>query len=238
MQDYAKTFSEVYNLLIFADPEIWSVILLSLQVTISAVAISAVVGLPLGAWLAMGRFRGHRALIVGLNAMMGFPPVVIGLLVYMMLSNAGPLGVLGLLYTPTAMVIAQVILVIPIIASLTHQTCRDLLAEYREQFASLGVVGFDRLQTLLFEARHSLMTAILAGFGRAIAEVGAVMIVGGNINHLTRVMTTTIALETSKGNLEIALALGIVLLVISLLVNILLAYVGTFGAKFSRGHHV
>ena len=238
MQDYAKTFSEVYNLLIFADPEIWSVILLSLQVTISAVAISAVVGLPLGAWLATGRFRGHRALIVGLNAMMGFPPVVIGLLVYMMLSNAGPLGVLGLLYTPTAMVIAQVILVIPIIASLTHQTCRDLLAEYREQFASLGVVGFDRLQTLLFEARHSLMTAILAGFGRAIAEVGAVMIVGGNINHLTRVMTTTIALETSKGNLEIALALGIILLVISLLVNILLAYVGTFGAKFSRGHHV
>lgn len=238
MQDFAGSIIRVMELLIFADPEIWSVILLSLQVTISAVLISALIGLPLGAWLAMSRFWGHRGVVVSLNAMMGLPPVVVGLLVYMMLSNAGPLGILHLLYTPTAMVIAQVVLVIPIIASLTYQTCRDLLAEYREQFSSFNIRGIDRLQVILYEARHSLLTAILAGFGRAIAEVGAVMIVGGNINHLTRVMTTTIALETSKGNLEIALTLGVVLLLISLLVNILLAYAGTFGAKYSRGQHV
>ena len=182
-------------------------------------ALAALVGMPLGAALALFRFPGRGALVVVLNACMGLPPVVVGLFVYLMLSRAGPLGELGLLFTPTAMVIAQAILVTPIIAALTRQTVEDLYAEYREQLRSLGVGPLRAIPTLLWDGRFSLLTAVLAGFGRAAAEVGAVIIVGGNINHVTRVMTTTIALETSKGYLGLALGLGFVLLLIVVAVN-------------------
>ncbi len=192
---------------------------LSLKVSLLAVACSAVVGLTLGALLAVTRFPGRKLLIVASNALLGLPPVVVGLLVYLMLSRTGPLGSWGLLFTPSAMVIAQIILVTPIICALSRQTLEDLWAEYAEQLRSLGANAGQALRTLLWEGRYSLLTAILAGFGRAIAEVGAVLIVGGNIAHVTRVMTTTIALETSRGNLALALALGLILILIALLVN-------------------
>jgi tungstate transport system permease protein len=183
------------------------------------VALACIIGMPLGALLAVVRFPGRGALIVLVNALMGLPPVVVGLLVYLMVSNAGPLGALQLLYTPSAMVIAQTILVTPIVAALSRQVVEDLAAEYADQLRSLGVGRLEAVGTLLWDGRYSLMTAALAGFGRAIAEVGAVIIVGGNINHVTRVMTTTIALETSKGNLALALALGLILLGLAVLVN-------------------
>lgn len=191
----------------------------SLEVSLLAVAVAAVIGLTLGALLAVTRFRGRKLLIVATNALMGLPPVVVGLLVYLLLSRSGPLGAWGLLFTPTAMVIAQVILVTPIICALSRQTLEDLWSEYAEQLRSLGVDAWQALRTLLWEGRYSLLTAILAGFGRAIGEVGAVLIVGGNIAHVTRVMTTTITLETSRGNLALALALGLILVVIAMLVN-------------------
>jgi tungstate transport system permease protein len=183
------------------------------------VLISCALGLPLGAVVAIGRFRGRHALIVLLNALMGLPPVVVGLLVYLMLSNAGPLGWLQLLYTPTAMIIAQTILITPIVAALSREVLEQLHDEYDEQFRSLCLAPHAAVAALLWDARYSLLTVALAGFGRAVAEVGAVIIVGGNIAHLTRVMTTAIALETSKGDLALALALGIVLITIALSVN-------------------
>ncbi|MDJ0993348.1 MAG: ABC transporter permease [Dinoroseobacter sp.] len=192
---------------------------LSLRVTTTAVLLACIIGLPLGAIVGAFRFPGRTVITVFLNALMGLPPVVVGLCVYLMLSASGPFGVLGLLYTPTAMIIAQTILVTPIIAALTRQVVEDLQGEYAEQFASLGVGPLNRVTALLWDARFSLLTVMLAGFGRAVAEVGAVMIVGGNINHVTRVMTTTIALETSKGNLQLALALGVVLLLLAVILN-------------------
>ncbi len=215
------------RLIISGDAELWSIVLLSLRVSLTAVIIAAVIGMPTGAALAVGRFSGRRAAIVLINALMGLPPVVVGLLVYLLLSNSGPLGVLQLLYTPTAMIIAQVVLVTPIIAALTRQVVEDLDCEYAEQLRSMGVSRIASVPTLLWDGRLSLVTALLAGFGRAIAEVGAVIIVGGNINHVTRVMTTTIALETSKGNLALALALGTILIVIAILVNAALGILGT-----------
>ncbi|MEP4032004.1 ABC transporter permease [Roseibium polysiphoniae] len=219
MQDFAQSFYLAGQLLISGDPELGEVVALSLRVTASALAISALIGLPLGALLAVARFPGRTALTVLANALMGLPPVVVGLMVYMLLSNAGPLGVLQLLYTPTAMIIAQSILITPIIIALTRQVIADLNAEYAETFRSLVVPGHTAIIALLWDARFSILTVLLAGFGRAIAEVGAVMIVGGNINHVTRVMTTAIALETSRGELALALALGMVLLLIALSVN-------------------
>lgn len=213
--------SEALGLILTWDRDLSEIVMLSLRVTLTAVVISCLVGLPLGAVVGAFRFPGRGVLTVLLNALMGLPPVVVGLVVYLMLSASGPLGVLQLLYTPTAMIIAQTILVTPIIAALTKQVVEDLHAEYREQFASLGVGAFDRITALLWDARYSLLTVALAGFGRAVAEVGAVLIVGGNINHVTRVMTTTIALETSKGNLELALALGLLLLAMAVIVNAL-----------------
>lgn len=213
--------SEALRLILTWDRDLSEIVMLSLRVTLTAVVISCLIGLPLGAVVGAFRFPGRGVLTVLLNALMGLPPVVVGLVVYLMLSASGPLGVLQLLYTPTAMIIAQTILVTPIIAALTKQVVEDLHAEYREQFASLGVGAFDRITALLWDARYSLLTVALAGFGRAVAEVGAVLIVGGNINHVTRVMTTTIALETSKGNLELALALGLLLLAIAVIVNAL-----------------
>lgn len=219
MQDFAAAFLEAFWLIASADSDLLEVIGLSLQVSASAVLVSCVLGLPIGAALAISRFPGRQTVIIGVNALMGLPPVVVGLLVYLMLSNAGPFGWLELLYSPTAMIIAQTILVAPIIAALTRQVIEDLHAEYHEQFRSLSVPPQTAVAALLWDARHSLVTVLLAGFGRAIAEVGAVIVVGGNIDHLTRVMTTAIALETSKGDLALALALGLILIVLALIVN-------------------
>jgi tungstate transport system permease protein len=219
MQGFWEALATAFQLLASFDAELAEIVWLSLAVSGSAVLMAALIGLPLGAATAVMRFPGRRALAVLLNAMMGLPPVVVGLIVYTLLSRAGPLGVFGLLFTPTAMIIAQTILITPIIAALTRQVVEDLWAEYEEQLRSLGATPGRAVWTLLRDGRFSLMTAVLAGFGRATAEVGAVMIVGGNIDHVTRVMTTTIALETSKGNLAMALGLGIVLLALSLIVN-------------------
>ena len=208
-------------LVLTGDADLLEIIGLSLRVTLSAVAIACLIGFPLGALAGAFQFPGRGALSVVLNALMGLPPVVVGLMVYLMLSASGPLGPLALLYTPTAMIIAQTIIVTPIVAALTRQVVEDLHREYEEQFSSLGLGPGARISALLWDARFSLLTVALAGFGRAVAEVGAVIIVGGNIDHVTRVMTTAIALETSKGNLELALALGIVLLALAVAVNAL-----------------
>jgi len=201
------------------DRELWHIVALSLEVSLSAVLIATALGLPLGALLAVKRFAGRRTVIVLLNALMGLPPVVVGLLIYLLLSRAGPLGELGLLFTPGAMVIAQSVLVLPIIAALARQTLEDAWREYEEQLRSLGARELEAAFTLIWDARFSLVTAVLAGLGRAAAEVGAVMIVGGNIDGVTRVMTTAIALETSKGDLPLALGLGVVLIALVLAVN-------------------
>ena len=219
MHGFWGILGEAMGLILAWDPDLIEIIGLSLQVTLTAVAIACVIGLPLGAMVGAFSFPGRTAVTVVLNALMGLPPVVVGLIVYLMLSAAGPLGPLGLLYTPTAMIIAQTILVTPIVAALTRQIVEDLHREYAEQFSSLQVGPFDRVVALLWDARYSLLTVALAGFGRAVSEVGAVLIVGGNINHVTRMMTTTIALETSKGNLQLALALGVVLLAMAVMVN-------------------
>lgn len=212
-------FMIALELIIERDPVLTGIVALSLQVSLSAVLIAALLGLPFGAALAMFRFPGRGLLVTLLNALMGLPPVVAGLMVYLLLSRAGPLGSWGLLFTPTAMVIAQTLLVFPIIAALSRQVVEDLWEEYREQLQSLGCSRLRAIPTLLWDARISLVTGVLAGFGRASAEVGAVLIVGGNIDGVTRVMTTAIALETSKGNLPLALGLGMVLLLLVALVN-------------------
>jgi tungstate transport system permease protein len=214
-----EAFGLAVGLMLSGDPDLLEIVLLSLQVSLTATLVACAIGLPLGALVAIARFRGRGAVLVVMNALMGLPPVVVGLIVYLHLSRSGPLGFLGLLYTPTAMIVAQVILIAPIVAALSRQVLEDLHAEYAEQFRSLCLTRVQIVQALLWDARYSLLTVALAGFGRAVAEVGAVMIVGGNIDHLTRVMTTAIALETSKGDLALALALGIILLVIALGVN-------------------
>jgi len=221
MDGFGGIMGQAVGLILSADAGLVEIVALSLRVTLTAVFIACLIGLPLGAAVGAFRFPGRTAVAVVLNALMGLPPVVVGLMVYLMLSASGPLGPLRLLYTPAAMIIAQTILVAPIVAALTRQVVEDLDREYAEQFASLGVGPLDRVGALLWDARYSLLTVALAGFGRAVAEVGAVIIVGGNINHVTRVMTTTIALETSKGNLELALALGVVLMTLALVVNAL-----------------
>ena len=219
MQNYAESFSIAAGLVFGLDPDLLEIVALSLQVSLTAIAVSCLIGLPLGALVAIARFPGRGALLVVLNAMMGLPPVVVGLIVYLQLSRSGPFGFLGLLYSPTAMIIAQTILITPIIAALSRQVLEDLHGEYAEQFRSLCLPGRRVISALIWDARYSLLTVALAGFGRAVAEVGAVMIVGGNIDHLTRVMTTAIALETSRGDLPLALALGVILLCLSLGVN-------------------
>ena len=208
-----------WQLVVSGDPALYAIVRLSLMVSLLAVGLGALIGLPLGGLIALVRFPGRGALIVVINAMMGLPPVVVGLLVFMLLSRAGPLGSFGLLFTPTAMVIAQAVLIAPIIAALTRQIVEDLWLEYRDELQAMGVPPLQRLATLLYDARIGLVTALLAGFGRAAAEVGAVMIVGGNIANHTRTMTTAIALETSKGDLPLAMGLGMVLIVIVLAVN-------------------
>lgn len=219
MLDFNNAFTTAIGLIVNLDQNLAEIVFLSLQVSLAAVLAASIIGLPMGAALAVFRFPGRTTLVVLLNALMGLPPVVVGLVVYLMLSRSGPLGTLGLLFTPIAMIIAQTILITPIIAALTRQSTAVLWSEYSEQFKSFGTGPIDTVITLLWDNRYSLVTTILAGFGRASAEVGAVMIVGGNIDHVTRVMTTTIALETSKGDLALALGLGIILIVLALSVN-------------------
>jgi tungstate transport system permease protein len=209
------------ELIVSGDARLFSIVALSLFVTLSATFLAAVIGMPLGALIALTRFPGRSALIVILNGCMGLPPVVVGLCVFLLLSRSGPLGDLGILFTPQAMIFAQAILIGPIIAALTRQVIEDLWAEYLDELTAMGLNRSSRVATLLWDARFSLMTILLAGFGRAAAEVGAVMIVGGNIDGFTRVMTTTIALETSKGNLPLAIGLGVVLISVILAINAL-----------------
>jgi tungstate transport system permease protein len=220
MTDIGAALGAAFSMIVNLDRDLAEIVGLSLRVSLSAVFMAAVIGMPLGAALALFRFPGRAAVVVLLNALMGLPPVVVGLIVYLLLSRAGPFGVMGLLFTPTAMIIAQVILVVPIIAALTRQVAEDLWTEYAEQLRSLGAGPGRALMALLWDGRFILMTALLAGFGRASAEVGGVMIVGGNIDHVTRVMTTAIALEVSKGNLALALGLGIVLIVLSTAISL------------------
>jgi tungstate transport system permease protein len=220
------------QLVLTGDPALLAIVQLSLLVSLTAVLLAAVLGIPLGAMLALTRFPGREAAIVALNAMMGLPPVVVGLAVYLALSHSGPLGGWGLLFTPQAMVIAQTILVAPIIAALTRQTIEDLWADYRDELAAMNVGPLGRIATLIWDARFSLLTALLAGFGRAAAEVGAIIIVGGNIDGFTRTMTTAIALETSKGDLPLAIGLGLVLISIVVAINAL-----AWGARRAGERH-
>ena len=219
MGDIGSAFAEAARLIVAADRTLYGIVLLSLEVSLTAVAAATAIGLPLGAALAIRRFPGRQVLLVTLNALMGFPPVVVGLLVYLLLSRAGPLGELGLLFTPPAMVVAQAILVLPIIAGLSRQVLEDAWHEYEEQLRSLGATAKAAAATLVWDTRYSLVTVILAGFGRAAAEVGAVMIVGGNIDGVTRMMTTAISLETSKGDLPLALGLGLILIAVVFVIN-------------------
>jgi tungstate transport system permease protein len=219
MNEILAAVGEAGRMITRFDAAVVDIVLLSLRVSLTAVLFASLIGLPLGAAIAVGRFPGRRALIVVLNALMGLPPVVVGLFVYLMLSRAGPLGELGILFTPAAMIIAQTILIAPIVAALSRQVIEDAWQEYREQLLSLGAGPVDAALTLLWDTRFSLVTLVLAGFGRAAAEVGAVIIVGGNIDGVTRVMTTAIALETSKGDLPLALGLGVILLSLVLALN-------------------
>ncbi len=220
MQDFAGAFGLAFGLIASGDPDLFEIVGLSMRVSLTALVLSCLIGFPIGALLVVRKFFGRGIVIALVNSMMGFPPVVIGLLVYLALSRAGPMGWLGLLYSPAAMIIAQTLLIAPIVAALSRQVLEALQAEYDEQFRSLGVSRGSAMLALIVDGRYGLVTVALAGFGRAVAEVGAVIIVGGNIEHLTRVMTTAIALETSKGDLGMALALGIILMSIAVSVNL------------------
>ncbi len=235
MDESGSVFRLALDLIFSADPDLAEIVWLSLRVSLTAVAISCAIGFPLGAAVGSLRFPGRGGVVLLLNALMGLPPVVVGLAVYLMLSNTGPLGPLRLLYTPSAMIIAQTILVTPIVAALTRQVLEDLHGEYDESLRSLGVGGMATMATLIWEGRYSLLTVALAGFGRAIAEVGAVIIVGGNINHVTRVMTTAIALETSKGDLSLAFALGLLLVTLALGVNFCVMALRRVGGAAASG---
>jgi len=220
MNEIFQGMREAGWLIVTFDPDLMEIIFLSLKVTLSAVIIASAIGLPMGAWLAVNRFRHRRTAIAILNALMGLPPVVVGLFVYMLLSRAGPFGAMGLLFTPSAMIIAQVLIITPLIASISHQTIRDLWAEYHDLLISLNATRGQRIASLLWDGRRALLTAMLAGFGRAVGEVGAIMIVGGNIEHATRVLTTAIALETGRGDFAFAMGLGMVLIGLAVVVNL------------------
>ena len=226
MDNFSLAVKTAFDLLVSLDADLVEIVLLSLRVSLSAVLIATAIALPFGAAVALLRFPGRRVIVVLLNAAMGLPPVIVGLVVYLLLSRAGPLGSAGLLFTPTAMIVAQTILVLPIIAALARQTIADLHEEYDEQLRSLGAGPLQMIRTLLWDGRFRLTTVVLAGFGRAVAEVGAVLIVGGNILHSTRVMTTTIALETNKGNLALALGLGLILIMITASINAAVMLIG------------
>ncbi|MDA8870065.1 ABC transporter permease [Rhizobiaceae bacterium] len=220
MNELGEGLWAAWRLIASFDADLMGIVARSLQVSLTATLVASLIGLPLGAMLAVSRFRFRRATVAVLNALMGLPPVVVGLMVYVLLSRAGPFGVFGLLFTPTAMIIAQVVIITPIIASIAHQAIRDLWAEYHDLLVSLDTTKRQRVATLLWDGRRALLTAALAGFGRAIGEVGAIMIVGGNIDHLTRVLTTAIALETGRGDFALALGLGFVLIALAVGVSL------------------
>jgi tungstate transport system permease protein len=234
MGEFYAALLTAIELIVNLDADLAEIVLLSLQVSLTAVGFAALIGLPMGAAIALQRFPGRGLVVVMLNAFMGLPPVVVGLVVYLLLSRSGPLGPMGLLFTPAAMIIAQCLLVMPIIAALTRQTIADLSDEYDEQLRAMGAGDLRKMRTLLWDARFSLLTVLLAGFGRASAEVGAVLIVGGNIDHVTRVMTTTIALETSRGNLALALALGLILIALSVSINVAAMSVRDVAYRYHR----
>lgn len=219
MNEIFAGLQEAFRLIFTFDSNLIEITLRSLQVSVTALLIASALALPLGTWLAIRRFRYRRFAIVVLNALMGLPPVVVGLMVYLLFSRSGPFGVMGLLFTPTAMIVAQVIIITPLIASITHQAMRELWSEYHDLLISLNTTNLQRITALIWDGRRTLMTASLAGFGRGIGEVGAIMIVGGNIDHVTRVLTTAIALETGRGDFALALGLGFVLIALTLLVN-------------------
>lgn len=231
MHEILGSFGLALRLATSGDPELWGIVVLSLEVSIASAVIACVVGLPLGALVAVKDFIGRQVVVVAMNALFGLPSVVVGLVFYLLLSRAGPLGSLGILFTPKAIVIAQAFLVLPIVAALARQFVEDAWREYREQLTSLGVSDLRAVPTLLWDLRYSLLTVVLAGFGRAASEVGAVMIVGGNVDGVTRVMTTAIALETSKGDLPLALALGVILLGLVLALNAAAYAVREWSAK-------
>lgn len=233
-----ETLSAAWSLVSSFDPALWSIIFLSLKVSLTAVVIAVLIGAPVGAVLGIWSFPGRKVLIVISNAMMALPPVVVGLGVYLLLSRAGPLGSLGILFTPSAMIVAQSILILPIIVALSRDAISPILREYEPLMISLDVSSTQKVKTLLWDARFGILTAIFAGFGRAIAEVGAVIIVGGNINGVTRVMTTAIALETSKGKLELALALGLILITIAIIINAVVYMIGQLGRRYEGGLNV
>ena len=226
MSDLLSGMSQAFWMLLTLDADLVEITLRSLRVTLTALMIASVIALPLGALLAVRRFRARRFTIAMLNALMGLPPVVVGLVVYVFLSRSGPFGVMGLLFTPTAMVIAQVIIIVPLIASIAHQALRELWSDYHDLLISLNTTQFQRVQALIWDGRRALLTAALAGFGRAIGEVGAIMVVGGNIDHHTRVLTTAIALETGKGDFALALGLGFVLIFMAIAVNFAIHVIG------------
>ncbi|MFW8594221.1 ABC transporter permease [Cribrihabitans neustonicus] len=226
MEDLWAGLTRAAWLLVSLDADLVEITLRSLRVTLSALAIACVIALPLAALLAVRRFRLRRATIAVLNALMGLPPVVVGLVVYVLLSRSGPLGVLGLLFTPAAMIAAQVVIIVPLIASIAHQSLRELWSDYHDLLISMNATQFQRIQALLWDGRRALLTAALAGFGRAIGEVGAIMVVGGNIDHATRVLTTAIALETGKGEFAMALGLGFVLIALAIAVNLAIHWLG------------
>jgi tungstate transport system permease protein len=220
MNEIWAGIQEAFRLIIILDSDLIEITVRSLKVSLTALVVASALALPFGTWLAIRRFRYRRVTIAALNALMGLPPVVVGLIVYLLLSRSGPFGVLGLLFTPTAMIVAQVIIITPLIASITHQAMRELWSEYHDLLISLNTSKRQRVAALIWDGRRTLMTAALAGFGRAIGEVGAIMIVGGNIDHATRVLTTAIALETGKGDFALALGLGFVLIALTLVVNL------------------
>ena len=226
MVDIWSGIAQAFWLVATLDAELVEIAGRSLRVTLSALVVACLIALPLAALVAVNRFRARRLVIAVLNALMGLPPVVVGLVVYVVLSRSGPLGVLGLLFTPSAMIIAQVIIIVPLIASIAHQSIRELWQEYHDLLISMNVTQAQKIRTLLWDSRRALLTAALAGFGRAIGEVGAIMIVGGNIDHATRVLTTAIALETGKGEFALALALGFVLIGLAVAVNLAIHWLG------------
>lgn len=225
MSDVVDGLITALRMIVSLDADLVEITLRSLQVSLTALVVASAIALPFGTWLAIRRFKYRRTTIAVLNALMGLPPVVVGLVVYIMLSRSGPFGVLGLLFTPTAMIIAQVIIITPLIASITHQAMRDLWAEYHDLLLSFGTSKWTRIKTLIWDGRRTLLTASLAGFGRAIGEVGAIMIVGGNIDHATRVLTTAIALETGKGDFALALGLGFILIMLSVFINVVIHWI-------------
>jgi tungstate transport system permease protein len=226
MADLWDGIAQAFWLLVTLDKDLVEITLRSLRVTLTALAIASMIALPLAALLAVRRFRLRRVTIAVLNALMGLPPVVVGLIIYVLLSRAGPLGVLGLLFTPTAMIIAQVVIIVPLVASIAHQSLRELWSDYHDLLISMNASQVQRIKALLWDGRRALLTAALAGFGRAIGEVGAIMVVGGNIDHATRVLTTAIALETGKGEFAMALGLGFVLIAMAVAVNLAIHWLG------------